>query len=128
MHETQFYLFIGSKGHLNRGEQTFNGGGRPHILANKESHGASGGGSTDIRFEANDLYHRVLVAGGGGGTDDNQAAGGSGGYEDAQGYWISSSYNTKPIHARTLFLVFLTKFLQILQVFIQTTLKLNIYT
>ena len=72
----------------------YNGGGN----AKKYSTGsAAGGGATDIRFEKNDVFHRVLVAGGGGGTDDNQGAGGCGGYEDAQGFWIASTYYSNPV-------------------------------
>ena len=67
---------------------------------------SSGGGSTDIKFEVNDLYHRVLVAGGGGGIEDseydsssfyNEGAGGSAGYPEGQGYWISGQYNGNKI-------------------------------
>ena len=82
--ETQFFLFIGSKGHLIRGEQAFNGGGRPHILANSESHGASGGGSTDIRLinssDKKGLLSRIIVAGAGGGSEAyvNGVKGGNG--------------------------------------------------
>ena len=73
----------------------YNGGG--DALYSSQFGASSGGGSTDIKFEVNDLYHRVLVAGGGGGIDNAQGTGGSGGYEDAQGYWIESNYHSTPI-------------------------------
>ena len=71
--DTKLFLFIGSKGHLQIGQPTFNGGGRSHIGSNAESKGASGGGSTDVRLinssDLKGLLSRIMVAGAGGGSE-----------------------------------------------------------
>ena len=82
---TIVYASIAGMGEFSKGiapQGGYNGGGNASESSYKS---ASGGGATDIRFEVNDLYHRVLVAGG------------SGGYEDAQGFWIYGRYNPTPI-------------------------------
>ena len=98
---TTTYIFIGGVGIYNTesctsNDQTstecyvpggYNGGGKAYKHSDGES---SGGGATDFRFETNDLFHRVLVAGGGGGSDDITAQdgfGGSGGGLKTQGLW-----------------------------------------
>lgn len=48
----------------------FNGGGTPHRTVDNSAQTA-GGGATDIRFESDTLYHRVIVAGGGGGASSS---------------------------------------------------------
>ena len=79
-------------------EGGYNGGGyASNFFGDAQHYGAgSGGGATDIRFEVNDLFHRVIVAGGGGGTDnfmgtlngDDDGSGGAGGGLNSQGYSI----------------------------------------
>ncbi|KAI5508118.1 glycine-rich protein family, partial [Trichomonas vaginalis G3] len=64
----------------------------------------SGGGQTCVKFEKNDLWHRVIVSGGGGGSDNSASvntefrgpddgSGGSGGGIISQGYWVDGKYN-----------------------------------
>ena len=60
----------------------------------------SGGGQTAVKFEVNDLWHRVIVSGAGGGSDDkdgtygdfNDGSGGAGGII-GQGWFSSGIYN-----------------------------------
>ena len=75
-------------------EGGYNGGGWASNFGSTGS--GSGGGATDIRFETNDVFHRVLVAGGGGGTDDqyvlskpDDGSGGAGGGEIAQSFFLN---------------------------------------
>ena len=66
----------------------------------------SGGGQTAVKFEVNDLWHRVIVSGAGGGCDDNNGiynsendgAGGAGGVV-GQGWFFMNKY----IFARVIF-------------------------
>ena len=77
------YLFIGAKGHLNLGNDTYNGGGRGHLYISDESQGASGGGATDVRLynktDTEGLLSRIIVAGGGAGAESYNTVGGKGG-------------------------------------------------
>jgi hypothetical protein len=84
----KFYAFVGTKGGDNThnggmgGTGGFNGGGKggdDDIDNNCGSGG--GGGATDIRFDGNDFYSRIIVAGGGGspGCYVRGGNGGSGG-------------------------------------------------
>ena len=95
---TKLFAFLGGKGHAcNDGvvhEGGYNGGGG----AEGPSPG-TGGGSTDIRAEKNDEFHRIIVAGGGGGSDNfdkesiesNDGKGGSGGGTISQSFFVSSN-------------------------------------
>ena len=93
--ETLFYAHVGGSGFMKTLSQGgYNGGGAGH------GSGGSGGGATDIRVEADDIRHRIIVAGGGGGTDNyvftgssDDGAGGAGGYPSGQGYWINGVYS-----------------------------------
>ena len=107
--KTKAYIAIGGEGLYKTGscskqdktspdcfvEGGFNGGGKSYIHTTGDS---SGGGATDIRFETNDLFHRVLVAGAGGGSDNIEAAdgfGGSGGGLKTQGFWVSNNLKSE---------------------------------
>lgn len=72
LHKTPIYVGVGSSG-LTTG---FNGGG-------KRQNYPGGGGASDIRIGANDLYARVLVAGGGGseGAREGRTGGAGGGID-----------------------------------------------
>ena len=102
-----FYATLGGKGNylktdannkVNSNKGGYNGGGSSYL----SSHGtSSGGGSSDIRIEFNDVFHRILVAGSGGGQDDsganfaaNDGRGGAGGGEQAQGIYSLNTENT----------------------------------
>jgi hypothetical protein len=70
---TELYLQIGGGGIQGDGRAGgYNGGGdaarRASITGHKMS---SGGGGTDIRILADNIYNRLIVAGGGGGSGDN---------------------------------------------------------
>lgn len=92
------YLYTGGKGGYGTGEATsingggFNGGG------NASYRGGAGGGASDIRFGADSLYSRGVVAGGGGGaysySSTYKAAGGYAGNKGpaGDGSVYSSSY------------------------------------
>ena len=77
---------------MNRGG--YGGGGSSPGYAS-----GSGGGQTAVKFEKNDLFHRVIVSGGGGGSDNgggtlqqsDDGSGGAGGLE-AQGFYIDGMY------------------------------------
>ncbi|EAX91029.1 loricrin, putative [Trichomonas vaginalis G3] len=73
-----------------------------HFISENSGAG-SGGGQTCVKFDKNDLWHRVIVSGGGGGSDNTGAdfstfkgfddgSGGSGGGFTAQGYWQDVNY------------------------------------
>lgn len=66
----KFYIYVGGSGQTHQG---YNGGGA------RNAFNLYGGGATDIRFDTDSLYSRVIVAGGGGtdGADGN--SGGAGG-------------------------------------------------
>ena len=96
--KTKIFARVGGKGQRATNEVTtsggFNGGGEAMIYS---SPAYSGGGASDIRIEADDVWHRIIVAGGGGGCDDDgssiSGSGGAGGYPEAQGYWSNGKYN-----------------------------------
>ncbi|EAY05343.1 hypothetical protein TVAG_153770 [Trichomonas vaginalis G3] len=60
----------------------------------------TGGGQTAVKFQQNDVWHRVIVAGSGGGCDNNvgnflgedDGSGGSGGGLTAQGWFENGKY------------------------------------
>ena len=100
---THIYVHVGGKGKTLESsffvlEGGYNGGGGAENTEN--SWGTSGGGSTDIRTEVNDVWHRILVAGGGGGSDDqdysnlsaNDGARGAGGGIISQSFKESNKY------------------------------------
>ena len=108
--KTKIYVHLGGHGSQDgtgsyRSHGGNNGGARGYFNPNP----TSGGGATDIRFEENDVFHRVLVAGGGGGSDnidnnyyDNDGKGGSGGGTTAQGWYTSNNkISTFPIANQT---------------------------
>jgi hypothetical protein len=70
------YFYVGGQG-INNGVGGYNGGG----TASGISHGASGGGASDIRTSIADLNSRLVVAGGGGGASAGSypGVGGAGG-------------------------------------------------
>jgi hypothetical protein len=70
------YFYVGGQG-INNGVGGYNGGG----TASGITHGASGGGATDIRTSIADLNSRLVVAGGGGGASAGSypGVGGAGG-------------------------------------------------
>ena len=105
-HKTRAFLAIGGSGTYiedeGRNDGGYNGGGSSEL----EGYGSksSGGGATDLRFDKDDLYHRVLVAGGGGGCDHYDGehypndlgingSGGAGGGTEAQGFFSSNKEN-----------------------------------
>ncbi|EAY19624.1 PE-PGRS protein, putative [Trichomonas vaginalis G3] len=67
----------------------------------------SGGGQTAVKFDSNDLWHRVIVAGAGGGSDNyyyidtyrkgDDGSGGSGGGFTTQGFWVDGVLNSEKI-------------------------------
>ena len=68
----QIYVYVGGKGgcitsSTNDYNGGFNGGGSGGVSGSMSRSGG-GGGATDIRFEQDSLYARVIVAGGGGAT------------------------------------------------------------
>lgn len=70
--KTQIYVYVGGKGgcitsSTNDYNGGFNGGGSGGVSGSMSRSGG-GGGATDIRFEQDSLYARVIVAGGGGAT------------------------------------------------------------
>ncbi|EAX87852.1 PE-PGRS protein, putative [Trichomonas vaginalis G3] len=83
-------------------EGGYGGGGyASNYFGNDEFYGSgSGGGQTAVKFEVNDLWHRVIVSGAGGGCDDNfgtfnsdnDGSGGAGGII-GQGWFLSGVYN-----------------------------------
>ena len=88
----------------NMNEGGYNGGGYATNYNLAYNYGAgSGGGATDVRFEVNDVFHRVIVAGGGGGSDnfpgtiegDDDGSGGAGGGLIAQGFYINGVLNSE---------------------------------
>ena len=99
---TVVYVNVGGHGSKvgNRSERSpggNNGGARSYYFHTP----TSGGGATDIRFEKDDVFHRVLVAGGGGGSDNiddkyynNDGMGGSGGGTTAQGWYFNNNQIT----------------------------------
>ncbi|MBE6161076.1 MAG: hypothetical protein E7158_02490 [Firmicutes bacterium] len=68
----RFYVYVGGSGQTHQG---WNGGGK----RNGFSH--YGGGATDIRFNTDSLYSRLIVAGGGGTDGADRNCGGSGGLD-----------------------------------------------
>jgi len=91
----QLFIYVGGLGlDSNKGQRYqmipggFNGGGKGGWDSNNgASHGASGGGATDVRLKLGDLSSRIIVAGGGGGTNNSGNWGGKGGgYSGEDGY------------------------------------------
>jgi hypothetical protein len=81
------YIFVGGQGGVS--SAGFNGGGAG------TSAGSGGGGASDIRAGANDLAHRIIVAGGGAGydyADCGPTKGGNGGEVGLAGNVGSCSY------------------------------------
>ena len=77
-------------------EGGYNGGGwSSNFYSSPKYFGSgSGGGASDLKFDENDLFHRVIVAGGGGGSDDfrgTDGSGGAGGGLKAQGFTIEGT-------------------------------------
>lgn len=80
----------------------YGGGGSASNFHPEEenTNSGAGGGQTALKFDTNDLWHRVLVSGGGGGCDntggeyygEDDGSGGSGGGFTAQGFWIHGVY------------------------------------
>ena len=128
--QTHAFLSIGGKGiygyKINEAQSSncylkenmmeggYNGGGWASNFFNSPTNGegsgsGSGGGATDLRFDENDLFHRVLVAGGGGGTDNymtngnkaDDGSGGAGGGQIAQGFFINGIENTDYVASQT---------------------------
>ena len=99
---TTFFLHIGGHGShyqstINSNEGGYNGGGGA-----EGRYPGTGGGATDIRYESNTPFHRILVAGGGGGSDDfsfdmplNDGPGGAGGGLIAQSFIIGKQEYTQ---------------------------------
>ncbi|WP_461246826.1 beta strand repeat-containing protein, partial [Treponema sp. R6D11] len=79
---TNVYIYVGGQGGTSGTANVevvpggFNGGGA--IQSQKKTSG-SGGGASDIRIGANNLYNRVIVAGGGGGRLETRTDAGVGG-------------------------------------------------
>ncbi len=76
---TPIYIYAGEGNRVdNTLTKTFGGGGWGYtvitLLAPNPARG-SGGGASDVRVLADDLYNRIIVAGGGGGTLTNSATG-----------------------------------------------------
>ena len=71
---TTFYLFVGGKGgdgsstKLSRAVSGWNGGGDGGVDTNDDDGTGAGGGSTDIRYNEDDLEARIIVAAGGSGS------------------------------------------------------------
>ena len=103
--ETKVFLHIGGKGeyvNVARPRGGYNGGGRGMTIESKI--GGGGGGATDLRFEVDDPWHRVMVAAGGGGADDSyedDGSGGCGGDPDGQGMWYQGEYKGEKIATQT---------------------------
>lgn len=113
---TTLFARIGGKGLSNMYSSTFikggyNGGGTGGCGKFKVNAG-SGGGATDLRFQGDDLKHRIIIAGGGGGasiTNGFNNAGGHGGHgggeiggnsagkdSQADGYTVRGANQTTP--------------------------------
>ena len=93
-------------------EGGYNGGGYAtnYFYVDDFNSGAgSGGGATDVRFDVNDLFHRVIVAGGGGGMDNtygfieghDDGTGGAGGGLTAQGFFVNGVINNQYVATQT---------------------------
>ncbi len=67
----RFYVYVGGSGKTHNG---YNGGGSRTGITNNY-----GGGATDIRFNTDSLYSRLIVAGGGGSDGADSRCGGAGG-------------------------------------------------
>lgn len=97
------YIYPGGQGSYATGY--FNGGGF-NGGGNGGAGGGGGGGASDVRYNIDDLNHRIIVAGGGGGSDDyynaagskgggNDGSGGDGGGLIAQGCWMDGGYHSE---------------------------------
>lgn len=77
--KTTFYGFVGGQGSVKKGGYNGGGNGGSNKPLNSKDYG-DGGGSTDIRYDLNDLDSRIIVAAGGGGTcGKDWTSGGAGG-------------------------------------------------
>jgi hypothetical protein len=86
---TLVYIYVGEQGKTSSANPTpssFGGGGSvaAHTNSSYVANGASGGGASDIRVLADNLYNRIIVAGGGGGA--NSYANGSATYAGDGGH------------------------------------------
>ena len=98
------FVHIGGKGKKYESSLILEGGYNGGCGAEQQSltTGTSGGGSTDIRTEVNDVWHRILVAGGGGGSDNqdlgtlaaNDGVGGAGGGLISQSFKVLWEYQS----------------------------------
>ena len=109
---TKGFLVIGGQGVISPykigaiGLGGYNGGGfSKSNTIGSPSPASSGGGSTDLRIDLNDIYHRILVCGGGGGSDDqtgDDGRGGAGGGLEAQGgQYKDHNFSTENISTQT---------------------------
>ena len=113
---TKLFVTLGGKGthnvRYNSNTERDLGGYNKGGSAYYSMHGVStGGGSSDIRYELNDVFHRILVAGAGGGSDDtsdsfeaqkqNDGRGGAGGGEIAQGFFIGNKLISMHVASKT---------------------------
>ena len=99
-HPVKMYVRVGGAGTFGSPNAVggYNGGGSSRDSLETGCVSGSGGGATDLRFEQNTLFHRVLVAGAGGGTDDigsSDGFGGSGGGLITQGFWVSNQLRSQ---------------------------------
>ena len=89
--DTKLYVYVGGQGGFSEtglASGGFNGGGYAFATDSGEP-AAGGGGATDVRTIAGDLYTRFIVAGGGGGGGEDNEDGGVGG--GSTGGRVSSS-------------------------------------
>ena len=105
-HILQVYLLTGGEGSFIEGagciEGGWNGGGK--VCTQKA--GSSGGGSSDIRTDIDNIKSRIIVAGGGGGSGDGQTkktydcqGGDGGGYNGSTAVGYSSHFKDEYIYA-----------------------------
>lgn len=83
---TQVFVRVGGSGNTGKTAGGFNGGGRRDTYN-------GGGGASDIRIGADDLNHRVIVAGGGGSDGGSSKSGKYGGGEAGGNVGSSGSAN-----------------------------------
>lgn len=75
--QEMFYIYVGGSGNTGKTNGGFNGGGKRNTYN-------GGGGATDVRYQTNSLYARLIVAGGGGSDGASSKQGGAGGGATAQ--------------------------------------------
>lgn len=86
------FIYVGGSGNTGGPAGGFNGGGKRTTVDNYPG----GGGASDVRLDADSLYHRLIVAGGGG-SDSRKGStygsgGAGGGTSGANSGYYSSSY------------------------------------